>query len=183
MVLQGSAAMAGILVTGSYEGLPVTAEVGDDKTRVLVTVAGEARLVDIATGRLGMPAGPDALPRQPEPAWNPDFRVEELGGGTMIAGQFGSYHLVTEGSRICGEILVSGWMRPFMDPIARALALVARDDSRLAPRPRHGCASMPFALLAEKGWPLLASGRDAVIWQMETVRFDHQPAWQAPAKP
>lgn len=178
-LLLAAPAQAGVLVEGLYEGTPVRAEVGDDRSQVLLTIAGRARLVDLAAGTIASPDGAGKQPAGAALAWNPDFRVDALGGGAMVAGQLGSYRLVTEGPRICGELLVSAWMKPFMEPIAQAIALAQRDEARLAPRPRHGCSPMGFALLTEQGWPLLASGRDATIWRTTDLRFDHRPSWAA----
>ncbi len=102
----------------------------------------------------------------------PPYRIERFGPGPIVAGQASTYHVLLVDDRICAEMMVSEWMRPFVDPAIRALALVqqsqgVKDDP---------CTGIPLATQAAGGWPLLAGKSDRPTLATRTIAFDYVPA-------
>ncbi|MCS6878876.1 MAG: hypothetical protein NZP72_11320 [Geminicoccaceae bacterium] len=171
---------AGVLLEARLEGIDLRLEFAlpgePAKPYVLATLQGRSFVLDPETGivrdRL---EGGEAPPRRVEPAADrlDGVRLSAPGGGAMVAGQLGLYHLLFHEGRICGELLVSPWMAEPLRPAVRALTLLERIEPRLRPRERHGCPPLPFASWAQKGWPLLMSGREVTIFRTERIRFDH----------
>jgi hypothetical protein len=91
----------------------------------------------------------------------------------VIAGHATVYHVITYGDEICAEMLVSGWMRPFIAPLVQAL-----DELEGMPPPAQGagCAQIPFSVYAAAGWPMLAGKIDHLTFETEAIRFDYQPS-------
>lgn len=179
-----SPAAAGILVEAKLEGVPVRLELAHPgepgETTVLATVAGAGFRIDLVRAAVlrtdgrspPTPARP-AAPAEPRPG---RFRVTPLGGGAMVAGHGGTWQIVVEDERVCGEVLAASWMLRFLEPAIRALELLQQVEPSLAPRARHGCSPIGFRTWTSGGWPLLAGGRDEPVFSTETLRFDHRPA-------
>ena len=100
------------------------------------------------------------------------YRVEPWGPAPRMNGQATVYHVITYGDQICAEMLVSGWMKPFVAPVVQALDLL--EDLSGAPR-GQGCERIPFAVYAAQGWPIMAGKIDHLTFETESVRFDYQP--------
>jgi hypothetical protein len=98
------------------------------------------------------------------------YRVTPWGPGPVVAGHATVYHVITYHDEICAEMLVSGWMQPFMAPVVQALDLL--DDM---PAQGSGCARVPFAVYAAAGWPMLAGKIDHLTFETTTIRFDYLP--------
>jgi hypothetical protein len=98
------------------------------------------------------------------------YRVTPWGPGPVIAGHATVYHVITYYEDICAEMLVSGWMQPFMAPVVQALDLL--EDM---PAQGGGCARIPFAVYAAAGWPMLAGKIDHLTFETNTIRFDYAP--------
>lgn len=173
-LLLAGPAQAGILLEGRLEGVPIRLELAGPgepgEARVRATVAGEGRWVDLEQGTVE-PAGPASAGVEP-PATGL-VRLTPLGGGAMIAGHGGSWQILTEDGRVCGEVLAAGWMLRFLEPAVRAVELLQAGDPRLRPRPRHGCSPLGFRHWTSQGWPLLAGGRAEAVFVTERIRFDH----------
>jgi hypothetical protein len=90
----------------------------------------------------------------------------------VIAGHATVYHVITYGEEICAEMLVSGWMQPFMAPVVQALDLL---DGMPAPARASGCGRIPFAVYAAAGWPMLAGKIDHLTFETTAIRFDYAP--------
>ena len=90
----------------------------------------------------------------------------------MISGHSTVYHVITHGEDICAEMLVSGWMKPFMAPVVQALDLL--EDLSGTPRGR-GCERIPFAVYAAQGWPIMAGKIDHLTFETRNLEFDYQP--------
>jgi hypothetical protein len=80
--------------------------------------------------------------------------------------------VITYYEEICAEMLVSGWMQPFMAPVVQALDLL---DDMPAPAQGSGCARIPFAVYAAAGWPMLAGKIDHLTFETTAIRFDYAP--------
>ena len=78
--------------------------------------------------------------------------------------------MITYHEEICAEMLVSGWMQPFMGPVVQALDLL--DDM---PAQGSGCARIPFAVYAAAGWPMLAGKIDHLTFATTAISFDYAP--------
>jgi hypothetical protein len=90
----------------------------------------------------------------------------------VISGHSTVYHVITHGEDICAEMLVSGWMKPFVAPVVQALDLL--EDLSGTPRGR-GCERIPFAVYAAQGWPILAGKIDHLTFETRNVEFDYRP--------
>jgi hypothetical protein len=73
--------------------------------------------------------------------------------------------------RICAEMMLSEWMRPFLDPAIRTIALMQRT---LGAPPNDPCAQIPFATYAAAGWPLIAGKADRPTLETRLIAFDHE---------
>ncbi len=170
-------ARAGILVEGALEGTPLRAELGRDRARVLVTVAGRPRLVDLATGRIWVAsdgtARPVAAALADDGVRQQAWRLEQWSRGPAVAGYASTYNVLQLGESICAEVLASRWMTEFVEPVVQAISLLQRIEPALRPKPRPGCGAVPFEVYARNGWPLMAGYRDAAIFRTESIRFDH----------
>lgn len=173
VLVTGAPAQAGILVDARLEGVPLRLELGSDPNRVLVTVDGRTQLVDLAAGKI-WPGGA-AAPASSE-AGTPEgiFQLERWSRGPAVAGYASQYGVLRHGEAICAEVLSSPWMKSFLEPLVRALALLQRVDAALRPKPRPGCGALPFDAYAGDGWPLLVGFRDVAIFRTLRLRFDHE---------
>jgi hypothetical protein len=179
LCVAAGAAEAGILMDGELQGQVVKAELGRDPGRVLVTVGGTRRLVDLAGGQVYLLDGP--RPRRMrasavddrEPILGYDLR--QWSNGPPVAGYGSFYNVLKLQDRICGEVLASRWMSEFVQPIVRAVQIVQRLDERVAPKRRDGCGAIPFEAFARNGWPLMAGWKDDTTFLTRTLRFDYPP--------
>lgn len=188
--LLAAPATAGILLEGRLEGVPIRLELAHPgepgRDTVLATVAGAGRRIDLARALvLALDGGPAPAPprRAARPAPGPGLvQLTPLGGGAMVAGHGGTWQILTEDARVCGEVLASAWMARFLEPAVRALELLQEVEPSLAPRARHGCSPLGFRVWTTQGWPLLAGGRDEPVFLTERLRFDHRPPAGADAE-
>lgn len=168
---------AGILIEATFEGTPLRAEVGRDPDRVLITIAGRQRLIDLASGQIWLvrerPIQPELANAGDDSGSDAGWRLEAWGRGPSVAGYGSSYNVLQRGETICAEVLASRWMAEFVEPVVRAISLLQRMEPALQPRARPGCGPVPFAVYARNGWPLMAGYRDAAIFRTHAIRFDH----------
>lgn len=169
---------AAIEIEAESRGQSLRLVIDRDQDRVLVQNGTARTLVDLAKGDVyldGAQGEPERLharyrPGHSEPA---PYRLEPFSPGPMVAGHASRYYILFVEDRVCAEVLVSNWMRRFVDPAVRALALLgelkgeARDDP---------CADIPFATLAAAGWPLISGEIDRPTLETKSVRFDYKPA-------
>jgi hypothetical protein len=171
-------ARAGMLVEGLFNGHPIRAETGTDRNLVLVSLSDSRHLVDVerqqvfplGDGGAMIRAGAldDGAPLLP-------YSLRQWSAGPQVAGHASTYHVLQVGERICGEVLASAWMTPFIEPIIRSLELMQRVAPALQPKERAECGAIPFTVYARNGWPLMAGWVDEAAFLTETVRFDHYP--------
>jgi hypothetical protein len=170
-------ARAAVLVEAKREGGEALRMVVDrTQERVLLETGGTRTLVDLAGGHVYVQEGNGTARRahahfRPGHSEPPPYRVELFGPGPMLAGHGSAYYVLFAEERVCAELMLSAWMRPFVDPAVLALAL-------LEPLPIEGdpCARIPFTTYAAAGWPLLAGKIDRPTFETTTIRFDHDPA-------
>jgi hypothetical protein len=178
--LQSRPAGAAMLIEASEEGRPIRLVVDRSQDRVLLSNGGGRALVDLRGGMIfvegldGAARGAHAWFRPGHEA-TPPYRVEPFGPGPILAGQLSRYHVLFAGEQVCAELMLNGWMRPFLEPAVRALAVLeqikgARSESE------NPCAAIPFAAYAAAGWPLMAGKIDHPTFVTTAVRFDYQPA-------
>jgi hypothetical protein len=102
----------------------------------------------------------------------PPYRIERFGPGPIVAGQASAYHVLFVEDRICAEMMLSEWMRPFVEPAIRAIALI----QQLQGAHQDACAGIPLVTYAAAGWPLLAGKADRPTLATRTIAFDYAPA-------
>lgn len=171
-------ARAGMLVEGLLNGHPIRLETGSDRNLVLVSLGGSRHLVDVERRHVypmtsgaamiragGLDNGAALLP----------YSLRKWSAGPQVAGHASTYNVLQVGERICGEVLASSWMTPFIEPITRSLELMQRVEPDLHPVDRAECGAIPFDVYARNGWPLMAGWSDEAAFLTETVRFDHYP--------
>ena len=180
-----AAARAGLLIEAEMAGQGMRLVVDRPAQRVLLTMGGTETLVDLAGGLVYLrQEGEEALraharyrPGYGEP---PPYRIEYFGPGPMIAGNVSSYHVLFAEERVCAEMMLSGWMGPFVDPAVRAIALLEQPRTRPGGDP---CAAIPFATYAAAGWPLMAGKVDHPTFVTTAIRFDYRPSPEELATP
>ncbi len=175
-ILPRLSAEAAILIEAHKYGEPFRMVIDSERQRALISTARGDSLVDLQQGQIyvrgpggvarRVPIGPAPLPVSRL------YRVEPWGPGPVVAGQSTVYHVITYGDQICAEMLVSGWMKPFVAPVAQALDLL--EDLSGTPR-GHGCERIPFSVYAAQGWPIMAGKIDHLTFETRSVRFDYQP--------
>jgi hypothetical protein len=176
--LPGGPARAAMLVEASNEGRPVRLVVDRGQERVLLSNGSGRALVDLKRGMIfvdgadGIARGAHARfrPGHDEP---PPYRIEPFGPGPILAGQLSHYHVLFAGEQVCAELMLNGWMQPFLEPAARALAVL---DQIKGVRRENPCGAIPFAAYAAAGWPLMAGKIDHPTFATTAVRFDYLPA-------
>ncbi len=164
---------AAILIEARKQQESLHMVIDAEQQRALIATPRGQSVIDLARNRIYVrgAGGARQLPIQPEGAAAlGGYRVTPWGRGPVIAGHATVYHVITYYEEICAEMLVSGWMQPFMAPVVQALDLL--DDM---PAQGSGCARIPFAVYAAAGWPMLAGKIDHLTFETEAVRFDYAP--------
>jgi hypothetical protein len=168
---------AAVLVEAKRDGGEVLRMVADRVQQRVLLEAGKTRtLVDLAAGLVYVWEGDGGARRahayfRPGHDQPPPYRVEPFGPGPMLAGHGSAYHVLFAEDRVCAELMLSAWMRPFVDPVVRALALLEPP-----PEPDDPCGRIPFTTYAAAGWPLLAGKIDHPTFATTAIRFDYDPA-------
>ena len=166
---------AAILIEAQKQHESLRMVIDAEQGRALISTARRQSVIDLASKRLHVRgvAGSRQLPIESggAPALG-GYRVTPWGPGPVIAGHATVYHVITYYEEICAEVLVSGWMQPFMAPVVQALDLL---EGMPAPAQASGCARIPFAVYAVAGWPMLAGKIDHLTFETTAVRFDYAP--------
>lgn len=177
-LLVPSLAQAAVLIEAKVAGEPLRIVIGLQEARVLVERNGEPAIVDFAAGTLflGREGRAERVHRRFRPGHDEPapYRIERFGSGPMVAGHGSTYHVLFVDDRVCAEVLVSSWMRPFVDPAVRALALLEQIEGAEAAA-GDPCTRIPFTTLAAAGWPLLVGKIDRPTFETEAIRFDYVP--------
>lgn len=175
----GSAADAGILMEADWQGVPVKVEMAANFDRVRLEVDGRPYLLDAETAELHDLTATRSYPLISDfndaTRTGVPFRLRPWSNGPPVAGHRTRYNVLQVDELVCGEVLDSDWMAPFMANVVQALSVVQTLDDRLAPIDRGACGAAAFATYAKNGWPLVIGWRDAEIFRTHTLRFDHRP--------
>jgi hypothetical protein len=170
-------AHAEILIEATAYGEDLRIVVDRPRERVLIEGGGERVLVDHLAGTVRRSgAGGESVTHarfRPGKDVPPPYRLEPFGPGPIYAGHGSVYHVLFDQDRVCAELLLSAWMRPFLDPAVRALAILERLDGARTADP---CQRVPITTLAAGGWPLLAGSIDRPLFATRSLRFDYRPA-------
>jgi len=174
--LPQASAQAAVLIEATKHGEPFRMVVDNQRQRALITTARGESLVDLARGELYL-RGAGAIAHKmrietPAALGATAYRVEPWGPGPVMAGHATVYHVISHGEEICAEMLVSGWMTPFLRPLVHALDLL--EDLSGTPR-GYGCGRIPFAIYAAAGWPIIAGKLDHLVFETHALRFDYRP--------
>jgi hypothetical protein len=171
-LLPSTIADAAVLIEARKHRDALRMVVDVEQGRALIATPRGQSVIDLARNRIyvGGAAGSQEMPIRPGAAARGGYRVTPWGPGPVVAGHATVYHVITYHEEICAEMLVSGWMQPFMSPAVQALDLL--DDM---PAQGSGCARIPFAVYAAAGWPMLAGKIDHLTFETTAIRFDYAP--------
>ena len=139
LLLPQASAGAAVLIEARKHGEPFRMVVDNEQQRALIATARGESLVDLRRGELYL-RGPRGVARKmrlasPAALAGVAYRVEPWGPGPVMSGHATVYHVISHGEEICAEMLVSGWMTPFVRA-GGAGARPARGPERHAARRR-----------------------------------------------
>jgi hypothetical protein len=176
LILAPSAmAEAAILIDARKQGDPLRLVIDADQRRALIVTPRGQSVVDLERDRIYVrqdAGGSRQILIERGAASLGAYRVTPWGPGPVIAGHATVYHVITYRDEICAEMLVSGWMQPFMAPVVQALDVL---DGVPAPAQGGGCGRIPFAVYGVAGWPMLAGKIDHLTFETKSIRFDYAP--------
>jgi hypothetical protein len=176
LILAPSAmAEAAILIDARKQGDVLRLVIDADQRRALIVTPRGQSVVDLERDRIYVRQGAGGsrqIPIERGAASLGAYRVTPWGPGPVIAGHATVYHVITYRDEICAEMLVSGWMQPFMAPVVQALDVL---DGVPAPAQGGGCGRIPFAVYGVAGWPMLAGKIDHLTFETKSIRFDYAP--------
>jgi hypothetical protein len=174
ILVPSTLAEAAILIEARKERESLRMVIDAGQQRAMIATARGRSVIDLESGRIhaqGAGGAVRELPIARDEALG-GYRVTPWGPGPVIAGHATVYHVITHGDEICAEMLVSGWMEPFMAPVVQALDAL---DGMAGPAAAGGCARIPFSVYAAAGWPMLAGKIDHLTFETRTIRFDYEP--------
>jgi hypothetical protein len=175
LILAPSVADAAILIDARRQGDDLRVVIDAERQRALIATPRGQSIVDLARDRIYLRQGAGAgrqIPIERGAASLGAYAVTPWGPGPVTAGHATVYHVITYRDEICAEMLVSGWMQPFIAPVVQALDLL---DGMPAPTQGGGCGRIPFAVYGAAGWPMLAGKIDHLTIETKVVRFDYTP--------
>jgi hypothetical protein len=170
-----SLAEAAILIEARRQHEALRMVIDAEQQRALIVTPRGRSLIDVESGRIyvqGAAGGTRQLQIAPGAEALGAYRVTPWGPGPVIAGHATVYHVVTYREDICAEMLVSGWIGPFVAPLVQALDAL---EGVPAPAESIGCARIPFAVYAAAGWPMLAGKIDHLTFETSAILFDYEP--------
>ena len=171
VVVPSTLADAAILIEAQRQYGALRIVIDAERERALIATPRGQNVIDLAARGTHVNDGPAQLPNAAGIAAPGGYRVTPWGPGPVIAGHATVYHVITHGDDICAEMLVSGWMQPFVAPAVEALDELDRTADQ-----GSGCARIPFAVYAAAGWPMLAGKIDHLTVETRAVRFDYAPS-------
>ncbi len=178
--LATSPAAGALLIEGRLAGETIRIVVDAEAEQAEVMVGRERHRVDLAADKAQRVAedgrvseevlAPETGSQAPE--------IQPWGPGPTIAGHPSVYHVMSVGDEVCGEVLISPWMKPFVGPAVEALAILERvkGEGGIAPIDLDGpCGKLSFSSYAALGWPLMAGSVDRPIFETESIDFAYVP--------
>jgi hypothetical protein len=178
LVLMSEAVQGATLIELRAGGDPVRLVVDRPQQRVLIASADRRTWFDLNAGLVYHREGAGPTQRaharyRPGHDRLASYRIERFGPGPVVAGQASTYEVLFVDDRICAELMLSEWMRPFLDPAIRTIALI---QQTLGAAQTDPCDAIPFATYAAAGWPLMAGKSDRPTLETRTIAFDHEAA-------
>jgi|GEM_PF-1942820 len=173
-------ARSALLIEGNFDGKALRIVVDVAKSRAEVTLDDDHHRVDLASNtaqRVAADGTVEAVEVLAD-ARTPAPEIKPWGPGPTIAGYPSVYHVMTLGEEICGELLISPWMKPFVDPAVQALAILERVKGEVGVKSTGldgACGTLPFSSFATLGWPLMAGGIEQPVFTTEKISFDYEP--------
>ena len=175
LILAPSVADAAILIDARRQGDVLRVVIDAEQQRALIVTPRGQSVVDLERDRIYLRQGAGGgrqIAIEDGAASLGAYRVTPWGPGPVVAGHATVYHVITYHDEICAEMLVSGWMQPFIAPVVQALDLL---DGMPAPAQGGGCGRIPFAVYGAAGWPMLAGKIDHLTFETKAIRFDYAP--------
>ena len=176
--LAPAAARGAVLIEMTVGTQPLRVVIDRPQQRVLIADGERRTWFDLNAGLVYHRVGDGPAKRaharyRPGHDRPPPYRIERFGPGPIVAGQASTYQVLFVDERICAEMMLAAWMRPFVDPAIRAMASIRqlRDG-----REEDPCAGIPLATYAAAGWPLLAGKADRPTLATRTIAFDYAPS-------
>jgi hypothetical protein len=174
-------ATSALLIEGNFAGKTMRILVDTAEAKADVTIGDDRLWVDLAQNEAHRVAADGTVTEEVLASTDlaPAPEIKPWGPGPTIAGHPSVYHVMTLGDEICGELLVSPWMKPFVDPAVKALAIIERlegDVGLTSTGLKGACGTLPFSSYAKAGWPLMAGGIEQPIFETETISFDYEPS-------
>ncbi|MGH6904707.1 MAG: hypothetical protein ACREIR_18425, partial [Geminicoccaceae bacterium] len=175
LLLPSADARGAVLIEMTVGTEPVRVVIDRPQQRVLITSGDRQTWFDLGAGLVYHRAGEGAAKRaharyRPGHDRPPAYRIERFGPGPIVAGQASTYQVRVVDDRICAEMMLSAWMRPFVDPAIQAIALL---EQLRGVQEADSCAGIPLATYAAAGWPLLAGKSDRPTLATRTIAFDY----------
>ena len=177
--LATSPAAGALLIEGIFSGKALRIVVDEERAEAEVTLGDDRHFLDLAAGKAHhiKADGTVQVAEMVATEAVPKPKIEPWGPGPSIAGYSSVYHIMQLEGEICGELLISPWMKPFVNPAVEALSILERvKGSGIKPSGLDGaCSELPFSSYAQVGWPLMAGSIDQPIFRTETISFDYEP--------
>ena len=178
LLLAPAAARGAVLIEMTVGARPLRVVIDRPQQRVLVADGEWRTWFDLNAGLVYHRAADGPVRRaharyRPGHDRPPPYRIERFGPGPIVAGQASTYQVLFVDERICAEMMLAEWMRPFVDPAIRAIASIQQSpDGRV----EDACAGIPLVTYAAAGWPLLAGKADRPTLATRTIAFDYAPS-------
>lgn len=176
------AAAAALLIKGDLDGKMLRILVDTKTSKAEVTLGEAHHRIDLDADKAQAVRTDGSLAEQEiavRTSVQPLPQIKPWGPGPVIAGHASVYHVITLGDKICGELLISPWMKPFASPAVQALAILERikGDHDIKSATLDGpCGALPFTSYAAAGWPLMAGGMNQRVFTTESISFDYDPS-------
>lgn len=179
--LTPSMASGALLIEGVFAGKTLRIVVDRETAEADVTFSGKRHFLDLDRGKAHRVESDGTLRPEELVAVEtaPEPEIQAWGPGPSIAGHASVYHVMRLDEEICGELLISPWMKPFVDQAIQALAILERikGESDIRETGLDGaCGELPFSSYALTGWPLMAGSIDIPIFKTKAISFDYTPS-------
>lgn len=170
-----------LLIEGVFTGKALRIVVDAETSEAEVTLGDMRHFLDLDAGRAHRIEADGTLHAAALSAREapPKAEIQPWGPGPAIAGHPSVYHVMRLGEEICGELLISPWMKSFVDPAVKALSMLERIEGEGGIKQTGldgACGDLPFSSYATAGWPLMAGSIDRPIFKTEAISFNYTPS-------